>query len=92
MSNAAKVALAIIISVLFGLPSSSFAHVRHHPLARYYPLTRCGPDLSYLCRLHGHFDMQPFHYNLAIYPGCIGTERRPVLVCGTPNREMVWWW
>jgi hypothetical protein len=56
-----------------------------------YPLTRCGPDLAYLCPIHGYFDQPPFHYNLAIYPGCIkvlavrtsyGIERRRVLVCG----------
>jgi hypothetical protein len=56
-----------------------------------YPVTRCGPDLAYLCPLRGYFDLPPFHYNLAIYPGCIkvlpvrtshGIERRRVLVCG----------
>ena len=62
-----------------------------HTRGRSYPLTRCGPDLAYLCPIHGYFDLTPFHYSLAIYPGCIkvlpvetprGTERRPVLVCG----------
>jgi hypothetical protein len=56
-----------------------------------YPVTRCGPDLAYLCPIHGYFDQPPFHYNLAIYPGCIkmlpvrtshGVERRRVLICG----------
>jgi hypothetical protein len=56
-----------------------------------YPVTRCGPDLAYLCPIRGYFDQPPFHYNLAIYPGCIkelpvrtsyGIERRRVLVCG----------
>ena len=58
---------------------------------RLYPLTRCGPDLGYLCPIHGYFDQPPFHYNLAVYPGCIkvvtvetphGIERRRVVVCG----------
>jgi hypothetical protein len=56
-----------------------------------FPLTRCGPGLAYLCPIHGYFDQPPFHYGLAIYPGCIrtqlvetpaGMQRRPVLVCG----------
>jgi hypothetical protein len=56
-----------------------------------YPVIRCGPDLAYLCPIRGYFDQPPFHYNLAIYPGCIkvlpirtsnGIERRRVLVCG----------
>jgi hypothetical protein len=50
--------------------------------------------------MHGHFDQVPFHYNLAIYPGCIkvvtvetpnGLERRRTLVCGAPERPMIWW-
>jgi hypothetical protein len=58
---------------------------------RLFPLTRCGPDLAYLCPIHGYFDQPPFHYSLAVYPGCIqmqlvetpnGLRRRPVLVCG----------
>jgi hypothetical protein len=58
---------------------------------RTFPLTRCGPDLAYLCPIHGSFDGAPFHYSLAIYPGCIqvqkvempaGIRRLPVLVCG----------
>ncbi len=58
---------------------------------RVYPLTQCGPELAYLCPIHGYFDAPPFHYNLAVYPGCIksvrvatpsGVERRRVLVCG----------
>jgi hypothetical protein len=56
-----------------------------------YPVTRCGPQLAYLCPIHGYFDVAPFHYNLAVYPGCVqmqlvetprGVRRRPVLVCG----------
>ncbi|MGY3451433.1 hypothetical protein [Bradyrhizobium sp. USDA 4353] len=63
-----------------------------------YPLTECGPDLSRLCRLRGAFEATPFHYNLAIYPGCIrrvavetphGWQHRRVLVCGAPERTMV---
>jgi hypothetical protein len=58
---------------------------------RLFPLTRCGPDLAFLCPIHGSFDQPPFQYSLAIYPGCIqmrgvetphGHRRRPVLVCG----------
>ncbi|WP_257170258.1 hypothetical protein [Bradyrhizobium sp. SRS-191] len=64
-----------------------------------YPLTECGPDLSRLCRLRGAFDATPFHYNLAIYPGCIrrvavetprGVRYRRAVVCGAPERAMVW--
>jgi hypothetical protein len=56
-----------------------------------FPMTRCGPDLAFLCPIHGYFDQPPFQYSLAIYPGCIqmrsvetphGYRRRPVLVCG----------
>ncbi|CCD95016.1 conserved hypothetical protein [Bradyrhizobium sp. ORS 375] len=66
---------------------------------RLYPLTECGADLSRLCRLHGAFESTPFHYNLAIYPGCIrrvavetprGVTYRNVVVCGAPERPMVW--
>jgi hypothetical protein len=57
----------------------------------HYPLTRCGPELGYLCPIHGYFDLVPFHYNLAIYPGCVravpvktpnGLRRKLALVCG----------
>jgi hypothetical protein len=50
--------------------------------------------------MHGYFTSAPFHYNLAIYPGCIrtvrvetpyGVERRRTVVCGTPDRPMIWW-
>jgi hypothetical protein len=63
-------------------------------------VTRCGPDLGYLCRMHGTFSSAPFHYNLAIYPGCIktvrvetpyGVERHRAIVCGAPERTMLWW-
>lgn len=58
---------------------------------RMFPLTRCGPDLAYLCPIRGYFNSAPFHYHLAVYPGCIqvqnvetavGVRRLPVLVCG----------
>ena len=58
---------------------------------RLFPLTMCGPNLSYLCPIHGYFDLTPFHYSLAVYPGCIqvrpvetpnGIRLRRVLVCG----------
>jgi len=95
MSHVTKfVFAAIVAALLVGLSQSASAH------GRLYPLTRCGPDLGYLCRLHGNFDLVPFHYNLAIYPGCIrsvrvetpyGVERRRAIVCGAPERQMIWW-
>ena len=77
-------ATAVAVAAL-SLPSDAAAQ------GRLYPLTRCGPDLAYLCPIHGYYDAPPFHYNLAIYPGCIrtqivdtpeGARRRRVLVCG----------
>jgi hypothetical protein len=86
MSQATKIAVvAAFISALSGL--SREASAREH----LYPLTRCGPDLAYLCPIHGYFDLAPFRYGLAIYPGCIkvvpvqtpnGIEHRRTLVCG----------
>lgn len=67
--------------------ASSEAAARH----RVGPMAQCGPDLAYLCPVKGFFDLAPFTYNLAIYPGCIKTQRvqtptgwkrRQVLVCG----------
>jgi hypothetical protein len=84
-----------ILALLASLPSQASAR------GRLYPLTRCGPDLGYLCRLHGSFASVPFHYDTAIYPGCIkavavetpyGPERGRAVVCGLPQRPMVWWW
>jgi hypothetical protein len=94
MPDAIKIALALVVAVLAGASNPASAH------GRLYPLTRCGPDLAYLCRIHGYFDAPPFHYNLAVYPGCIktiavqtprGIERRRTVVCGAPERAMVWW-
>jgi hypothetical protein len=86
MSHTAKIAtVAAIVTVLSGISNEASAR------GRLYPLTRCGPDLTYLCPIHGYFDQIPFHYSLAIYPGCIkvvpvetprGIERQRVLVCG----------
>jgi hypothetical protein len=86
MPHAAKIAtVAAIITVLSGPSNEASAG------GRLYPLTRCGPDLAYLCPIHGYFDQIPFHYSLAIYPGCIkvvpvetphGIEHQRVLVCG----------
>jgi hypothetical protein len=86
MSQATKIAVvAAFIAALSGL--SREASARGH----LYPLTRCGPDLAYLCPIHGYFDLAPFRYGLAIYPGCIkvvpfqtpyGIEHRRTLVCG----------
>jgi hypothetical protein len=78
------VAAAVALAVLSG---TSCAAARS-PL---YPLTQCGPDFEHFCPIHGYFDSVPFHYNFAIYPGCLRTERvqtprgmrrRLVLVCG----------
>ena len=94
MSIGVKVFLSVIISVFFGLGVSSSAD------ARPYPLTPCGPDLAYLCPLHGSFETRPFHYDLAIYPGCIrsvyvrtrsGVKRRHELVCGSWDRQQIQW-
>jgi hypothetical protein len=86
MSQVAKFAvIAAFVASLSAIPDEASAR------GRLYPLTRCGPDLAYLCPIHGYFDLTPFHYSLAIYPGCIkvlpvetphGIQRRPVLVCG----------
>jgi hypothetical protein len=84
MSYAVKIA---IVAAFAALSISNEASAR----GRLYPLTRCGPDLAYLCPIHGSFDLAPFHYHVAIYPGCIrtvpvetphGIERRRAVVCG----------
>jgi hypothetical protein len=95
MSHVIRIAIvAVFVAALGSISSEASAR------GRLFPLTRCGPDLAYLCPIHGYFDMAPFHYNLAIYPGCIkvvavqtthGVERRHVVVCGAPQRQMVWW-
>ncbi len=95
MSHAARVAvIAAFIAALGGISDAMAGR------GRLYPLTLCGPDLAYFCPIHGYFDQPPFHYNLAIYPGCIkvlpvqtayGVERRRVLACGAPQRTMVFW-
>lgn len=102
MSAINKAFLLAVISVFFGFGISSSAEAHrysHHSFTR-YPLTRCGPDLAYLCRLYGSFAMRPFHYDLAIYPGCLkliytrsqfGIERTRELVCGTADRPQVQW-
>jgi hypothetical protein len=86
MSHAVKIAIAAaFVAALGGISSEASAR------GRLYPLTRCGPDLAYLCPIHGYFDQAPFHYSLAIYPGCIktvpvetphGIEHRRTVVCG----------
>jgi hypothetical protein len=95
MSYFAKITIFVaFVATLSGMSSEAFAR------GRLFPLTRCGPDLAYLCPIHGYFDQAPFHYNLAIYPGCIklvpvetpnGIVHRRALVCGAPERQMVWW-
>jgi len=95
MSYATKIAIVTaFVAALGGISNEASAR------GRLYPLTRCGPDLTYLCPIHGYFDQPPFHYNVAVYPGCIktvplktpyGVERRRAIVCGAPERAMVWW-
>ena len=95
MSHAVKIAVfSTMLAALGGLSDEALAR------GGKYPLTRCGPDLAYLCPIHGYFDQTPFHYNLAIHPGCIrtvnvetpaGIERRRAIVCGAADRPMVFW-
>ena len=95
MSYFTKIAAIAIVAALGGMSNTASAH------GRLYPLTRCGPDLAYLCPIHGYFDSPPFHYNLAVHPGCIkvvpvqtpsGVQRQRTIVCGAPERPIVWWW
>ena len=81
----AAFAAAIVTAALGGTLTEASARTRN------FPLTQCGPDLAYLCPIHGFFDSTPFTYSLAIYPGCLqrqkvetpnGIRRRLVLVCG----------
>jgi hypothetical protein len=86
MPHNAKIAIvAGFVAAALGVSDEASAR------ARLYPLTRCGPGLAYLCPIHGYFDQPPFHYSLAIYPGCIkvvpvetpdGIEHRRAIVCG----------
>lgn len=94
MPDCFKIALILAVAALVGASAPASARERH------YPLTRCGPDLAFLCPIHGYFDGPPFHYNLAIYPGCIkrvpvqtpnGVESRRAIVCDMPQRPMIWW-
>lgn len=95
MSYSVRIAIFFVSVVALGCLSGEVS-----ARGRLYPLTRCGPDLAYLCPIHGYFDQAPFHYGLAIHPGCIkfatvetphGIERRPTIVCGAPERTMIWW-
>lgn len=95
MSHAVRIAIvAAFIAALGGISTEASAR------GRLYPVTRCGPDLAYLCPIHGYFDQAPFHYKVAVYPGCIkmvavetpnGIERHRSIVCGAPERSMIWW-
>lgn len=87
MSHANRCSFGALFVAIFLVSSLSEASARR----RTPPLTRCGPDLSYLCPIHGYFDLPPYRYNLAIYPGCLqwrrvetpqGIRLRRVLVCG----------
>jgi len=95
MHHIGKIVSTALIILLASLSEPAAAR------ERLYPLTRCGPDLTQLCRLKGRFEGAPFHYNLAIHPGCFrtatvqtptGVKRGLLMVCGAPEREMVWWW
>jgi hypothetical protein len=95
MSYAPKIALAALLAALI-VGTADTASAR----GRLYPLTRCGPELGYLCPIHGYFDLTPFHYNVAVHPACIqvvpiqtpnGVVRRRAVVCGAPERTMIWW-
>jgi hypothetical protein len=87
MSSVSNIALvAALVGTALGSTLTE-ASARGRP----FPMTLCGPDLAFLCPIHGYFDLPPFHYSLAVYPGCIqmqrvetphGYQRRPVLVCG----------
>ncbi len=96
MPHLTKIVFAAIVAALLVGGLSNPASAR----GRLFPLTRCGPDLGQLCRLHGYFSSAPFHYNVAIYPGCIrtvavetpyGVTRQRAIVCGSPERGMIWW-
>ena len=87
MPQAFKIAFVVALVAMALGSTLSNATAR----GRLFPLTRCGPDLAYLCPIHGYFDGPPFHYSLAVYPGCIRAERvetpygiqyRRVVVCG----------
>lgn len=87
MSHATKIAIVAGFVAAVGASNAALARPGLHA----HPLTRCGPGLTYLCPIHGYFDLAPFRYGLAIYPGCIkmvpvetpyGIERRPAIVCG----------
>lgn len=86
MSQAIRIALAFCFFTVTASASSE-ASAR----GRLFPLTRCGPGLDQLCPIHGYFDLAPFQYSLAIYPGCIktvrvdtpyGIRRQRIVVCG----------
>lgn len=94
MFHVIKITIAALTISLVGVATPALAHHSR------FPLTRCGPGLEYLCRIHGFFDQPPFHYSLAIYPGCIRSVRvstprgiayRRTIVCSVPERSMVWW-
>ena len=90
MPHATKIALAGLALMLAGAFAPASAH------GRPYPLTRCGPDLAFLCPLRGQFADVPFHYDLAVKTVVVdtpnGPRRRKAVVCGAPEREMIWWW
>ncbi len=88
MSQGFRVAFiaAVVAAALGSTLTEASARGRGTPL-----LTPCGPDLAHFCPIHGYFDLTPFSYSLAIYPGCLqrqrvetpnGIRRRLVLVCG----------
>jgi hypothetical protein len=93
MSNLMRIGAVALAAVTMGLSGKASAR-------RLYPLTECGTNASHFCRLHGAFEAPPFHYALAIHPACLqhipvntprGVRYRLALVCGGPERPMVWW-
>ena len=88
MSTKAKM-LLIGCCVLFAALSATLSEASAR--GRLFPLTQCGPGQAYFCPIKGYFDLAPFKYSLAIYPGCLqtqriqtpkGVQRQLVLVCG----------
>ena len=84
MPHAIKIAVfSTIVAALAGLSDEASARGRLYPLNS----LRAGSCLS--CPIHGYYDQPPFHYNLAVHPGCIkmvrvetpaGVERRRAIV------------
>jgi hypothetical protein len=65
MSSVSNIALvAALVGTALGSTLTE-ASARGRP----FPMTLCGPDLAFLCPIHGYFDLPPFHYSLAFLIG-----------------------